>query len=145
MVVHHLSKRQDYDDHLDAVSSSTGFTGAADTILILANGPQGPTLYGKGRDIEEIETALRFDRARGLWTALGDATEVRRTDERKAILDALRESCDPLSPTAITTLTGMKGPNVRKLLEKMVKAGELFKAGRGKYSHLDHQPAAKTE
>jgi hypothetical protein len=59
VVVHHLSKRQDYDDHLDAVSSSTGFTGAADTILILANGPQGPTLYGKGRDIEEIETALR--------------------------------------------------------------------------------------
>jgi len=85
----------------------------------------------KGRDIEEIEN--------------GDATEVRRTDERKAILDALRESCDPLSPTAITTLTGMKGPNVRKLLEKMVKAGEIFKAGRGKYSHLDHQPAAKTE
>ena len=74
VVVHYLSKRQDYDDHLDAVSSSTGFTGAADTILILANGPQGPTLYGKGRDIEEIETALRFDRARGLWTALGDAT-----------------------------------------------------------------------
>jgi hypothetical protein len=73
VVVHHLSKRQDYDDHLDAVSSSTGFTGAADTILILANGPQGPTLYGKGRDIEEIETALRFDRARGLWTALGAA------------------------------------------------------------------------
>jgi hypothetical protein len=59
--------------------------------FILANGPQGPTLYGKGRDIEEIETALRFDRARGLWTALGDATEFRRTDERKAILDALRE------------------------------------------------------
>jgi hypothetical protein len=39
----------------------------------------------------------------------------------------------------------MKGPNMRKLLEKMVKAGEIFKAGRGKYSHLDHQPAAKTE
>ena len=60
MVVHHLSERQDYDDHLDAVSSSTGFTGAANTILILANGPRGPTLYGKGRDIEEIETALRL-------------------------------------------------------------------------------------
>jgi hypothetical protein len=106
VVIHHVRKRQDYDDHLDAVSSATGFAGAADTILILANVPQGPTLYGKGRDIEEIETALRFDRARGLWTALGDATEVRRTDEREAILDALRESCDPLSPTAITTLTG---------------------------------------
>jgi hypothetical protein len=91
VVIHHVSKRQDYDDHLDAVSSATGFAGAADTILILANVPQGPTLYGKGRDIEEIETALRFDRARGLWTALGDATEVRRTDERKASGCSARE------------------------------------------------------
>jgi ribosomal protein L13E len=57
--------------------------------------PRWPTLCGKGRDIEEIETALRFDRARGLGTAL---SATRRTDERKAILDALRESCDPLSP-----------------------------------------------
>ena len=92
VIIHHTNKRQDVDDPLDAVSSTTGFTGAADTILILAKGPQGPTLYGKGRDIEEVETALRFDKAKGHWTALGDAGEVRRTDERKAILDALSDT-----------------------------------------------------
>jgi hypothetical protein len=95
--------------------------------------PKGPSSTARAATLRR-STALRFDRARGLRTALGDATEVRRTDERKAILDALRKSCDPLPPTAITTLTGTKGPNVRKLLEKMVKAGEIFKAGRGTHN-----------
>ena len=61
VLIHHTNKRQDVDDPLDSVSSTTGFTGAADSILVLAKGSQGPTLYGRGRDIEEIETALRFD------------------------------------------------------------------------------------
>lgn len=138
LVVHHTSKRQDIDDPLDAVSSTTGLTGAADTILVLAKSSQGPTLYGRGRDIREIETALRFDMARGLWEALGQASEVRRTDERQTILDVLREAGEPLSPTAIAAETAMKYPNVRKLLGKMVKAGEIQKVGRAKYCHPDH-------
>ena len=139
VVIHHTNKRQDVDDPLDAVSSTTGFTGAADTILVLAKGPQGPTLYGRGRDVEEIETALRFDQARGQWLALGDAIDVRRTDERKTILDALFEAEEPLSPTAIAAVTGMKYPNVKKLLGKMVKAGEVIKVKRASYCHPDHQ------
>ncbi|MGO9684293.1 MAG: AAA family ATPase [Beijerinckiaceae bacterium] len=152
IVIHHTNKRQDVDDPLDAVSSTTGFTGAADTILILAKGPQGPTLYGKGRDIEEVETALRFDRAKGQWTALGDAGEVRRTDERKAILDTLSDTqsdtqgdaeghdpesdtqSDPMSPSDIADETGMKVANVKKLLSRMVKSGEVLKVKRGLYA-----------
>jgi hypothetical protein len=159
IVIHHLNKRQDIDDPLDAVSSTTGLTGAADSILILANGPQGPTLIGKGRDLEDIETALRFNHARGLWTALGDATEVRRTDERNVILEALLEAepvtlpitspatskCnpadqstgyfEPMSVTSIAEATGLKSTNIRVLLGKMVKAGEVCKAKRGRYHH----------
>ena len=157
VLIHHTNKRQDVDDPLDSVSSTTGFTGAADTIMVLAKGSQGPTLYGRGRDIEEIETALRFDHIRGLWSALGDATEVRRTNERKVILDALKVTGkvtggdstenamkvtgnpmkvtggDPMSPTEIADATGMKVGNVKRLLAKMVTAGEVLKVGRAKY------------
>ena len=137
IVIHHLNKRQDVDDPLDAISSTTGLTGAADTILVLAKGPQGPTLYGRGRDIEEIEIALRFDKARGRWTALGDALEVRRTNERNNILDALREAGEMMTPAELVTATGMRGNNVRQLLLKMVKTGEIIKAKRGRYCHPD--------
>ena len=140
IVVHHTSKRTDIDDPLDAVSSTTGFTGAADTILVLAKGPQGPTLYGRGRDIPEIETALRFDMARGMWSALGEASEVRRTDERKVILDAIFETGEPMAVTSIAEMTGMKRANIQVLLGKMVKSGEVIKAKRGRYSHPLHPP-----
>ena len=62
------------------------FTGAADTVLVLARDAQGTTLYGRGRDIEEVETAMTFDRTTGLWTVLGAASDVRRSDQRQIIL-----------------------------------------------------------
>ena len=140
LVIHHTNKRQDLADELDAVSSTTGLTGAADAVLVLAKTPEGPTLYGRGRDIEEIETALRFDAARGLWTALGDATEVRRTDERKVIVDALRDDGGLLSPRDIADLTGVKVENIKVLLGKMVKTGEVVKEKRARYRHPLYVP-----
>jgi DNA-binding transcriptional ArsR family regulator len=134
IVIHHTSKRQNIDDPLDAVSGTTGLTGAADTILVLARGPQGATLYGRGRDIPEIETALRFDQERGQWAALGNAADVSRSAERTAIIDALRANNGPMSPTEIALDTGMKPGNVRFLLTKMTKAGEVTKEKRGHYS-----------
>jgi hypothetical protein len=108
-------------------------TGAADTVLVLARSSSGPTIYGRGRDIEEIETALSFDRTTGLWQALGNATEVRRSDERSRIIEALRFSADALRPKDIAAAASLKEVNVRKLLGKMVESGEIQKDGRGLY------------
>jgi hypothetical protein len=156
VVVHHLNKLQ-VDDPFDAVSGTTGLTAAPDSTLILVRGPQGTALYGRGRDIEEIETALSFDPVHGVWNALGNATDVRRTDERKVILRVIaeaarlpsegnREGNRPgedrlLSPREIADETGMKLQNVKVLLGKMVKAGEIKKIGYGKYAHPSYTPS----
>ena len=68
VVVHHVRKAE-ADDPLEAVSGTNGLTGAADTIMVLNRTTDGPKLYGRGRDIEEIEKALKFDR--GTWQVLG--------------------------------------------------------------------------
>ena len=78
------------DDPLEFVSGTNGVTGAADAVLVLNRDTKGTTLYGRGRDIEEIETAMRFDAGR--WSILGDAEEVRKSDERRKIITVLRES-----------------------------------------------------
>jgi hypothetical protein len=135
IVVHHTNKREDTADPFDSVSGTTGLTGAADTVLILARDGSGTTLYGRGRDIAEIEVALQFDHMTGHWFLLGDASTVRRTDERKAILDALLNADEPLGPSAIADAAEMKASNVRRLVSKMLKAGEIVKMGRGKYRH----------
>jgi hypothetical protein len=61
VVVHH-TRKMDADDPLDAVSGSTGLTGAADTILVMKRESAGVVMYGRGRDIEEIEVAMEFQK-----------------------------------------------------------------------------------
>ncbi len=134
VAVHHLRKSLAETDPFEKVSGTLGLSGAADTVLILDRDGHGATLYGRGRDIDEIETAVEFDRATCRWRVLGQAADVRRTDERSTILAAMREAGEPMSPADISGVTGMPSLNVRQLLFKMVKADEVKKVGYGRYT-----------
>ena len=137
IVVHHTRKSAAETDPFEKVSGTLGLSGAADTTLILDRDQSGCTLYGRGRDIEEIETAVQFDKLTCQWCALGNASEVRRTDERAVILDLLTGNREAMSPTEIADALGLSRNNVKQLLFKMAKAGEVAKTGRGQYSHPD--------
>jgi hypothetical protein len=126
------TRKMEAEDPLEAISGTNGVTGAADAVLVLNRDAKGTTLYGRGRDIEEIETAMRFDGGR--WSILGDADEVRKSDERRKIVAALKEAGDELTPTAIAKVTGMKVENVRVLLRKMVAAGDVLQPRVGYYA-----------
>lgn len=132
IVVHHVRK-MDADDPLDAVSGTSGLTGAADTILVLKRETAGVTLFGRGRDIEEVEVAMDFDRKTCRWSVLGSASEVRSSKGRAQILEALREEDCALTPVQLATVTGQSRVGVRRLVTKMAKAGELSRPERGKY------------
>jgi hypothetical protein len=132
VVVHHTRKMA-AEDPFETVSGTNGITGAADTILILDRGGQGTTLYARGRDIEEIETALLFDKQSGAWLAQGPAAEVRRSDERQAILAALAEGDGPMSPTELSARLDVTNANLRQLLQRMMASGEVSKCRRGLY------------
>lgn len=139
IVVHHARKgASESGDPFEVISGTLGLSGAADTAIVLNRDSNGTTLAGRGRDIEEFETAVIFDRMTCKWNALGAADDVRRTDERSVILDALRDSGEPMSPAEIADALGLQRNNVRQLIFKMVKAGELVKAQRGRYAHPDH-------
>lgn len=131
VVIHHLRKLVG-DDPLDMISGTTGLTGAVDSILILSRGGHGVTLYGRGREIEEIETALEL--SGGAWKILGPASEVRRSKERGEILNILEGADKPMTLKAIADLLSIPANNVKQLLFKMAKAGEVQKTSRGQYS-----------
>jgi hypothetical protein len=132
VIVHHLRKAA-ADDAFDTVSGTLGLTGAPDSILVLRYDSSGVVLHGKGRDLIELEKALRFDMDACTWTIKGDATEVRRSTERGVILAALEGAGEALGPRQIADATGMKAANVRFLLNKLLHDGEIVKAGYGKY------------
>lgn len=134
LVIHHLRKMQG-DDPFDMISGTTGLTGAVDAAFVLHRGKQGVTLYGRGREIEEMEQAVEF--VGGMWKVLGNAAEVRRSDERSAILGVLEGADEPMGPKEIASALGWKTDNVKQLVFKMHKDGEIQKRGRGRYCAAD--------
>jgi AAA domain len=127
----HHTKKGGADDPLETLSGSNGLSACADTTLVLDSDQNGKTLYVRGRDVEQKETALIF--AGGYWSILGEASEVRRSDERMTIIEALKDNGSAMGPTDIAVATAKKSENVRQLLFKMAKAGELYKVRGGRY------------
>jgi hypothetical protein len=133
LVLHH-DRKAAADDPFDTVSGTLGLTGAADTILIFKRQRDGGVvLHARGRDIEESDTAVQFDKVTCRWSVLGEASEVRRSTERQRVIAALAEAGRPLSVSEIMMETNLKRNAADLLLGRMVKDGELKRVGCGKY------------
>jgi hypothetical protein len=136
VVVHH-DRKAAADDVFDSVSGTLGLTGAVDTIALLKREAGGVTFYVRGRDIEESEKALQFNKATCKWTILGEASEIRRSDERTRVLVALDGVVDGMAPADLSTELEISPANAKQILHRMAKAGEIRKEGRGRYFHLN--------
>jgi hypothetical protein len=124
-------------DPFERITGSLGGIGTADTGGVLDRDASGKcTFYVRGRDIEEVESAVQFSKASCLWSVLGDASQVVQGEERQAIIDALQDG--ESGPRKIAQDAGLKEASVRHLLRKMVEGGQVEKAGYGKYRLPNH-------
>ena len=131
LVLHH-TRKMEADDPIDTVSGTLGLSGCADTILVLARSSKGTTLYVRGRDVEEAEHAVTFDRDTCRWTIMGEAAAVQRSSARQGILAELEH--DDMTAGDLAVATGMSRNNVDQLLFKMARDGEVCRVKRGFYS-----------
>jgi hypothetical protein len=138
LIIHHVRKGAADNDPIDKISGTLGLSGGSDSLLILDRDSNGATLYGRGRDIEGIERAVRFSRETCRWDVLGEAADVRRSSERASILEVLRAAAEALTPLKIAQEAEMPRPNVRQMLKKMVEDGEVLKGHRSHYAHPDN-------
>jgi len=134
VVIHHVRK-MDADDPFDMVSGTNGLTGAADTILVLRRQAGNVTLHARGRDIEERETACRFDKNTCRWTLLGEAEVVHSSGERATVMEVLRlAESGEMHILEIMAATGRRDRNaLDQLLFKMHRDKELVRIKRGVY------------
>jgi hypothetical protein len=136
VVINHHVRKMEAEDPFDTVSGTLGLTGAADTILVLKRQAGAVTLHARGRDIEESETALQFDRSTCRWTILGAAADVHMSNERAAVITALSGAGD--DGLAVSEIMAATGGNSRgatdTLLFKMKEAGEVVRLRRGVYA-----------
>jgi hypothetical protein len=138
VVIHHVRKME-ADDPFDMVSGTNGLTGAADTVLVLQRHAGNVILYARGRDIEEKETACRFEKSTCRWALLGDAEAVRSSAERMSVVAALSDAgADGLHISEIMAATRRSDRNaIDQLLYKMQRDGELVRVKRGQYALPD--------
>jgi hypothetical protein len=136
VVINHHVRKMEADDPFDTVSGTLGLTGAADTIIVLKRHAGAVTLHARGRDIEEAETALQFERATCRWTILGAAADVYVSHERAAILGALAGAGE--DGLVVSEIMAAIGSNNRgamdTLLFKMKEGGEVVRLKRGVYA-----------
>lgn len=79
LFVHHLRKMVDDSDVFNMISGSTALMGATDTILIISKkkrNDDNAKLSSTGRDIQQSELVVAFDKSKYLWDVEGTAEEV---------------------------------------------------------------------
>ena len=139
LVVHHVRKMQ-ADDLMEMVSGTYGITGAVDTILVMANKPNGTVLDIRGRDAEQAELAIEFEKATCRWRILGDAAEVHLSEQQSKILAALRQAGEPLGAADLEKITEIKRDTLGKALYRLANEGAIKRVGRGLYAIPEWQP-----
>jgi RecA-family ATPase len=129
LILHH-TRKQEAEDPIDTLSGTLGIAGCADTIMVI----QPSSLYVRGRDIEESEKAVMFQKDQCRWKILGDAAEVKRTEHNRAILIVMpsdeemtaKEIADKTDPHISTEM-------VRTYLWRLAKAGDVVSETRGRF------------
>ena len=139
MVLHHQNKASG-GDILDSISGTLGLPGAADSNWILkrGRGEASAELFAGGRDFEEKELALHFDTVSMSWQIVGTAEEFRLSQERREIIEVLKNSEYPLAPKEIAKIVNKNYSTVAKLLHAMNKDGEIRQSSYGKYIYTNN-------
>lgn len=76
LFVHHNRKMRDDDDPFNMISGTNGLMGAVDTVWTITKDKRNDgeaTLHITGRDVEQSDTVIKFDKQSGKWQPIGAA------------------------------------------------------------------------
>jgi hypothetical protein len=134
ILIHHNKKGNgnDNEDPMDMILGSTAISGVSDTLMVFKKNKNGTVLYVKGRDVEDIEIAIEFNKETCIWEYKGDAKTIALSEERKKILEVLDYEI-PYTPKEIAEMGNLNYGSVRILLRKMLEEGIISQPEKGKY------------
>ena len=134
LIDHHRKNNGGNSDVVDDLIGATAKSGVLDVAMGLyrERGEKNATLQVTGRDIDERELAMRFDRDTGCWQCLGDAAEVGISEKEKKILEVIAKMGAPTYRELID-MTGQDRGNCFKLIQELIV--------KGKVRQIDGRPA----
>jgi len=112
-------------DPIDDVTGSTAKSSIADSIIGLytEQGKRGATFKGRGRDMEEFDKRIVFDKPTGAWQVEGDTDAVRISESEHEIISALRILNKPTKASSVAAYLGAKRSNTSARLKNMMDKG----------------------
>lgn len=126
VVIHHTKKGESHDT-FDLVSGTQGILGAADVGLILKR-PRNEEigdLNVTGRDVEEQELTVKFDKISCQWSVLGTEQE-QFTSSQREVIDLLRNHGKGMTPLQVAESLNKTHGATRQLLRRMYEQGLLI-------------------
>jgi RecA-family ATPase len=123
---HHNKPKGFNPDPIDDVMASTAKSAIADTIygIYTENGKRGAVMKARGRDIEEIDKRICFDKLTGAWQVEGDTNEIELAGHKHDVLTFLKVNGKSKVATIVNAL-GLDRGNTYKVLDSMVDKGLL--------------------
>jgi hypothetical protein len=133
LVIHHTNKAPK-EKAKDKISGTYGLAASADTLMVLDYKNASYILTIEGRDIDQSEYAMKFDKDTGIWTIIGHADEVARSKEQEEILNVLKGENMGMTPKEVSNILSHRTHNaIRAALSRMHEKGLLEKID-GKYT-----------
>jgi hypothetical protein len=130
--VHHSRKAA--GDAVDSMIGTSGTTAACDSVWQLKRlGTGEGGLAVKGREIEEIEYALKFNTGQPFgWQVIGEGAEVGMSSERRDIITVLEQE-GALKPAQIARALVKNSVAIRRLIQKLAFDGLIRRQPNGTY------------
>lgn len=133
LILHHTKKGNE-ENVFDEISGTTGLTGAMDTMMVIKEKNKDHTLHITGRDVEQADYKIVFDKKLFCWNVIEKKNEINITVEREEILELIKSYNRQMKLSEITDLIGKEKSNVNKLLKKLIRDGLLISPKYGYYA-----------
>lgn len=117
-------------DVIDDVTGNSVKTGVLDAVLGLyrQRGQSNAELKVTGRDIEDAELSVRFDKQLACWQFVGAADDIRADSLQAAIVDVMNNNFDGEATVSdIARFMGKGQPNIYAEIQELVAAGKLLR------------------
>lgn len=139
--VDHISKPKGFSsngDPVDDIMNSTVKVAVADLIIALykEQGKAGARLKGRGREVEEFDYSLSWDREYSFWKKDGDTNELRLGKEKQEVLDVL-DLLGQSRLSGIVSNLGKDRSNVSHTLNDLCNDGLVRKINIGREVYFE--------
>lgn len=127
LVDHHRKSAGFGGDVIDDVMGATSKAAVADAALGLyrERGERGATLKVTGRDAEDCEIAIEFDKELGCWQPLGDANTVKADSVQAQIMTAIEEMGGRATVKQVADWLKRERSNVYTEVQELANKGKL--------------------